>query len=379
MNILILNYEFPPLGGGAGNATKNISKELVKLGHQVIVITTWFKDLPDEENVDGYKVIRLHSKRARKDRSNTLEMLHYVILAKRYTKRLVLVNKPDHIISFFALPTGLVAWYLNKKFKIPYTLSLRGGDVPGFLPKNLKRLHMLTMPFTNMIWKKAAHIVANSIGLKQLAEKTASHFNKKVECIPNGVDTDIFKPNQNQGKSNNFEVLFVGRLTEQKGATYLLKALAKMSGDKLEVVNTIHCTIIGDGPLRKTLESEAAELGIADRVSFIGWVDRDELPKYYQSSDVFVLPTSEEGMPNVVLEAMASGLPIITTNVAGNEELVHNSQNGILINNLRELSTAILELCNDRDKAGRYGQESRKLALQMGWNKIAEEYANLCK
>jgi glycosyltransferase involved in cell wall biosynthesis len=375
MKILILNYEFPPLGGGAGNTTKYISRELAKMGHSVTTITTWFSGLKEDEIVDGYRLIRLRAIRKRKDRSNVLEMFHYVFLAAKTAKHLVKNEKPDHVISFFAMPTGLIAWYLKRKFALPYTLSLQGGDVPGFLPKNLGTLHRLTAPLTKLVWRHADNIVANSDGLKELAEQTAKPLGKEVVCIPNGVDNAIFYPKENP--TSPFKILFVGRLVEQKGITFLLKSLAQIKKRYANAYDQIETTIIGDGPLRGTLENETDELDIRAKVKFLGWIDRDVLPQIYRESSVFIMPSLEEGMPNVVLEAMASGLPIISTDNRGTNELVKNGENGIIIKDHSVLSSAILELIHDPNKRTNYAKSSRKLTEARGWDILARSYLEL--
>ncbi len=381
MKILILNYEFPPLGGGAGNTTRYISRELARSGHSVTVITTWFKGLEEKSETEGYNLIRLRTLRKRADRSNTLEMFHYVLKASFRSAKFVNEERPDHVISFFAMPTGLVAWYLFKRFKVPYSLSLQGGDVPGFLPKNLRRLHRLTMPLTNMVWRSASNIVANSDGLKELAEKTASPLGKKVECIPNGIDTDIFKPAPSPASSKDlsqtFSIIFVGRLVEQKGVTYILQALKEIQFTEPAAFEKMQCAIIGDGPLRHSLESEARSLKVDKRISFLGWLDRNELPSRYASSSIFMMPSFEEGMPNTVLEAMASGLPIIATNNRGTNELVQDGVNGIVVNRHDELAAAILRLYHDPLKRKEYGANSRKSTMTRGWDVLAQSYLDL--
>jgi len=379
MRLLILNYEFPPLGGGAGNASKNISKELVKLGHEVTVITTWFKGLAAREDLDGYKIIRVRSRRQRIDQSNVLEMLHFAHLAAMHASWILKKESRDYILSFFALPTGLSAWYINRKSGIPYILSLRGGDVPGFLPATLRWHHWASAPLTRRVWKNASAIVANSEGLKKLAERTAIPLGKRIVCIPNGIDTEMFRPKEVHAKHREdlFSILFVGRLAEQKGVTFLLKALALIKSKDRSASNSMLCTLIGDGPLRSKLEREAKELGLQDNVAFRGWIDRALLPQEYTNSTICVSPSSEEGMSNVVLEAMASGLAVITTDVAGNNEIVQSGINGIVIKNMSELPGAILDLYYDAAKAKSLGQAARKATLGWDWGKTATQYGNL--
>lgn len=377
MRILLINYEFPPLGGGAGNATQNIARELSRAGHNVLVLTTWFSGLSEDEMTEEYRVIRVKSKRARVDRSNVFEMFHFAWRAVVDGRDVAKEFKPDATISFFAIPSGLVAWYFKKKFGVPYVVSLRGGDVPGFLPENLRWHHIFSAPLTTLVWKNAAHIVANSEGLRILADKTALRYGKKVTMIPNGVDRELFSTRSESASSNTTKILFVGRLTEQKGVTYIIDAVNEILKKRNDLKGSLVCSIIGDGPLRGVLEEKVKGLGLGDSIIFHGWVPREKLPTFYQNADVFVLPSSDEGMPNVVLEAMASGLPIITTFVPGSEELVVGGENGMLVKDRTELTPAMLDFLDNREKWQAMGRASLERSKKFDWVKIAGEYISL--
>lgn len=377
MRILLINYEFPPLGGGAGNATQNIARELSRAGHSILILTTWFHGCAEDEMIDGYRLIRLKAKRLRADRSNVFEMFHFAWKAIIDAREVVREFKPNATISFFAIPSGIVAWYFKRKFGVPYIVSLRGGDVPGFLPENLKWHHILSAPLTRLVWKNAAGIVANSEGLRVLADKTASFYGKKVMMIPNGVNREVFKPRQEDPSTIKTRILFVGRLTEQKGVTYIIDAVNKILKTHDALKGNIACDIIGDGPLRENLEKKVKELGLGDVIIFHGWVPREKLPSLYQNADVFVLPSSDEGMPNVVLEAMASGLPIITTFVPGSAELVGDGENGMLVKDRTNLTPAILDFFDNHEKWQAMGRASFERSKKFDWAKIAGEYANL--
>lgn len=377
MRILLINYEFPPLGGGAGNATQNIARELARAGHSVLVLTTWFSGCTEDKIIDGYRLVRLRAMRSRADRSNIFEMFHFVWKAVIDSAGTVKEFKSDATISFFAVPSGLVAWYFKKKFGVLYVVSLRGGDVPGFLPENLRWHHILSASLTTLVWKNATHIVANSEGLRVLADKTASRYGKKVTMIPNGVDREIFKPRIGNAQNSKTRILFVGRLTKQKGVTYIIDAVNEILKMRSVLKGNIACDIIGDGPLRGVLEKKVKELGLGDIIKFYGWVPREKLPSFYQNADVFVLPSSDEGMPNVVLEAMASGLPIITTFVPGSEELVVGGENGMLVKDRTNLTPAILDFLDHREKWQAMGRASLERSKKFDWAKIAGEYVDL--
>jgi glycosyltransferase involved in cell wall biosynthesis len=374
MKLLIINYEYPPLGGGAGNATANIARELAALGHEPFVLTAGFAGLPERESPEGFPVLCVRSRRARIDRSNPLEMLDFLRKADKALPKMLDEFMPDAVIAFFALPSGLLAYKLSKRYGIPYTISLRGGDVPGFLPRNLRLLHALSAPFTRAVWKHASRIIANSKGLEALAEKTALPLGKSVECVPNGIDTKLYQPRPEM-RDRRFTLLFVGRLTEQKGVTFLLKACAELLSRNPLLAERFRCVIVGDGPLSESLRAQSEALGLGTLVEFTGWRSRAAIIESYQSAHAFALPSFEEGMPNVVLEAMASGLPIIATDVKGNDELVETDRNGFLYRSHAELAGLIERLMDDPALALRFGQESRRKAEAFTWKRVAEAYA----
>jgi len=375
MKILLINYEFPPLGGGAGNATQNIAKELVRLEQEVIVISSSFNNLTREENLNGYKLIRVKSLRKERGQSNPWEMIIFVISVIFFLSKFLKKWRPDIIIAFFSIPSGIVAYWLKKRYKINYIISLRGGDVPGFYAKNLKFYHWLTLPINKKVWQKAKSIIANSKGLQRLAQQTADQLHKKVAYIPNGVDTNIFYPLKQKG-GNKFKIIFIGRLTEQKNIEMLIGAISQLSE---KIKNNLKCEIIGQGPLKKKLMKMANKLKLNKIIIFLGWLDREDLPDKYREADIFILPSKDEGMPNVILEAMASGLPIIATDISGNQELVASNLNGILINNTEELTNALIKMINDEKLRINFGQQSLIKSRYYSWQKVAKQYLEICK
>jgi glycosyltransferase involved in cell wall biosynthesis len=388
MHIVLINYEFPPLGGGAGNATLSIAREFARAGHKIIVLTAWFEGLKERETVDGYTVVRVRSRRARMDRSNVFEMMHFAYKAQGEATRLAKEGRIDRTIAFFALPSGLVSYYLYKKYKIPYIVSLRGGDVPGFLHEELKWHHRLAAPLTRIVWKNASHIVANSHGLVSCALPTATRYGKKVEMIPNGVDTSFFYPSSSNtpissaqqtpaASGGRFRLLYVGRVASQKALDTLVQAFATITLSHPSMRGVLSCEIVGDGPLLPLLKEQARKLGIEKMFIFSGWLSKAEVAKTYRRADAFVFPSLDEGMPNAVLEAMASGLPIIAAKARGTDELVTDGYNGILYATSRDLPKAIIDLVYDEETRRRYALHSLERARTMSWHSVASSYESL--
>ena len=370
---LLINYEYPPLGGGGGNATRHIARRLAARGHAVKVLTTRFADQPSAETEDGVEIHRVSALRQHEDRSTVLEMVSFMIAAIRSGVPLAKSWKPDACLAFFGLPSGPVARSIQKATDAPYIVSLQGGDVPGFLPGRLSGWHKIAGAWITRIWTHAAHVVANSEGLANLARSHAREDDIKV--IPAGVDLDLFRSNSSTELSGSLNLIAVGRLSEQKRFEDLLSAISKLPDP-----NAAKLTIVGDGPLRGSLASQAARLGLGQQVTFKGWVHRDDLAQAYRDADVFVLPSSDEGMSNALLEAMASGLAVVGTEIAGTSEVVIEGQTGLLVpvGDVDALSGALRRLIEDREKTEALGSAGRARAEQhYDWDKAAAAYEEL--
>lgn len=374
MKIWLINYEFPPLGGGAGNATSWLSAELAALGHDVVVITSRFGRQPAHEIRDGYALVRIPVMRAREDRCSPVEMVSFMVSAAVAVLLSAWGAKPDACIAFFGIPCGPVAWLLKVTFGVPYIVSLRGGDVPGFQPYDLATMHAFVRPIIHKLWTQASAVVANSAGLSALA--VASLPTQPVRVIPNGVDLHAYHPHESHASHNSqARILFVGRLVHQKGVDVLLSALAM-----LRVRSDWELEIIGDGPLRALAEHTAEASGIRERITFLGWLKPEALRARYREADVFAFPSRDEGMPNAVLEAMASGLPIVATRIAGSEELVRDCINGFLVSpdEPAAFARAIAWMLDQREAAAAMGRRSREIAeAEYSWAQAARGYEAL--
>jgi glycosyltransferase involved in cell wall biosynthesis len=367
MRILLINSEYPPIGGGAGNASANIAGGLADLGHQVTVLTAHFGALPRLEQNEAVTVQRIPALRRRADRSDAMEQLAFIAASSLRIPGLIRASRPEAVLAFFGMPCGAVAWWLKKRYRIPYIVSLRGGDVPGFRPYDFRIYHNLIGPTLRVIWQDAFAVIANSRGLRDLARA----FDARIEIpiISNGVDLDLYT---SQGRTwNPARILSVGRLVYQKGLDLGLRALAGLKDLDWE------WNIAGDGSQMPALRSLARELGLSERIHFLGWQSREELVKWYHQSSLFLFPSRHEGMPNAVLEAMASGLPVVATRIAGNEELVLDGVTGRLVNtgdveSLREVLRKLLVEDRTREQMGRASRQ--RVEQDYSWESAARQY-----
>jgi glycosyltransferase involved in cell wall biosynthesis len=235
-------------------------------------------------------------------------------------------EKFDIINGHFVYPNGIVATWLGKILNIPVMISARGCDI------NL---------YTNFAFRKrmiisaiasASLIVAVS---QQLKRKMIDLSQKKsrIEYIPNGVDSDVFSPRDRDGAKcragvniNTKVILYVGRLSDEKGLEILIKASGIMTG----ISGDFKVLVVGDGDRRQEYERLIQSLGLEEKVVLLGGRPHSDLPNWYALADVLCLPSLREGMPNVVLESLACGRPVVASNVGAVPDLIDGT-NGYLV------------------------------------------------
>jgi len=314
------------------------------------------------------------SHRRRRESATISEMVSFMVHAGSAVRGIVRSERIEGIIAFFSFPSGPAAWWAHRATGVPYVISLRGGDVPG-AESRLALVHRCLGPFRRRILRSARAVVANSPGLKAMSEKTDP---VAVQMIPNGVDTEFFVPAA-PARPRNLppRLLFVGRFQAQKNLLWLLEQLAEIRrASRLSFA----LDLVGDGPLRPALAARVHELGLADVVQFHGWKDRAELRAYYQAADLVINPSLYEGMPNVVLEAMACGRPVLASRVPGNEAAVVDRVTGWLFPaaDAGGFSECVRTLLTRPDIGAELGIRARERAeREYPWSRTAQSYLEL--
>ena len=371
MKLLLINYEYPPVGAGAATATQAIARALVGLGHVPHVLTTSFGSLRGTVLADGVHVHRIWSLRRRASSSSILEMGVFLASALLHVRNLVRRHQIDGVIAFFSFPCGPIARWAGR----PYIVSLRGGDVPGAEP-TLARVHALLAPIRRAVLLRAHAVVANSEGLRAMS---AAADPIAVEVIPNGVDTEFFQPRASRPEGHEpFRWLFVGRFQAQKNLVWLLHRLAALRSEAGSDAFTID--LVGDGPQRAQLMALTDQLGLTTVVRWHDWQERSALRARYQQADALINVSLYEGMPNVVLEAMACGLPVLASRVAGNDAVVEDGVTGRLIDlgDADALIASLREWQRDPATARRMGAAARMRAVRrFSWTSTAQGYLQL--
>jgi len=362
MKILMLNYEFPPLGGGAANATAYLLRELAQdRAVFVDVVTSSSSNRYEKEQFSKrIRIFKLNVNKRDAHYWRANELLCWSVKATSFIETLLKENHYNLCHCWFGWPTGLIGYHFKET--MPYIVSLRGSDVPGFSPR-LKLLDKLIFKkLSQVVWMAAAHVTANSLGLKTLAHAAVSVH---IEVIPNGVDSDRFAPADPPKKGDKIRMVAVGRLVERKGYGYLLNALKDIKAH-FELV------IVGDGVECDDLKKTARKQNIP--VRFDGFLTHDAVVTRLKQAELFVSPSLNEGMSNAVLEAMSCGLPIIATDVGGAKELIQG--NGLIVEkgSVENLKKALKTYRGNRSLLIEHGTESRRIAEQMPWSKTAARY-----
>lgn len=266
----------------------------------------------------------------------------------------------DVIDAHFVYPDGAAAVLLGAWLGKPVTVTARGTDINEF-PQYL-------VPRTWIRWvlRRADALITVSAALRTAMLNLGANA-QRVTVLRNGVDVKLFSPGDRQAvrAALNLQgptLLSVGHLLADKGHHLVIQALAQLDG--------VHLLIVGDGPMRAELQALATRLGVAERIRWNGTLQQHELARYYAAADATVLASKLEGMPNVLLESIACGTPVIATNVGGNGEIVSSRDAGVLMS-ARSVD-AVVEAYRELERIRPDRAAVRRHAEQFGWEPTTE-------
>jgi len=348
MKILFCNYEYPPLGGGGGVVNALLAEHLSQK-HDVTVLTSAGFELPEEEMVNGVRVVRVPVYvRQEQAAANFPSMAAYMINGIKRGKALLASESFDIINTHFALPSGPVGHALAKFSGLPNVLSVHGGDLYDPSKITSPHRHWLLRTWIKFLLRKADSVVGQS---SNTLENIVKYYDSNIDtkCIPLGINRPKFVPGSREQlglSENDFVLVTVGRLVSRKGLDRMLGMLAKTKIDNMKLL------VIGSGPLQEDLEACAVELGLADKVLFKGFVEEQEKLQLLQQADFYVSSSQHEGFGLVFLEAMAASLPVICYNHGGQSDFLENGKTGALLelNDESSFIAAIEELYGDKDR-----------------------------
>jgi glycosyltransferase involved in cell wall biosynthesis len=368
--ICLVTHFFPPHIGGIENVAEEQCKRLSKLGYQVSVLTST-KHTQNEHNGEGihvfsYPVLRL---------AERVGLPYPVPLFKAYRLFADVISRCS-IVHVHGHPyiSSYLAYKIAKKYKKPLILTQHNTFIDFQSWLNLVE-HLNDWVVGSVVLKGADRVIAVSTKTMEYVLKLGAD-KSKTSVMYNGVDQNFFHP-MNKKKSrdklglpeNKTLILTVRRLVYKNGLDTLIEAASLLARDRTDLL----FIIIGNGPDKKFITNRIRQLGINGNVRLVGFVPEELLPLYYNAADHFVIPSSSgEGLPLVLLEAMACGLPVIATTVGGTPEIIKDMVNGVLVppGNQRALAQAILKLISLKKESQAIRVESRKtIENNFNWDK----------
>ena len=380
MNVLFLTHSFPRSeGDAAGSFILRLAVALRNEDVKVQVVAPAAPGVPEADEFDGIRVERFRYAPRRYERlAYTGTMASDV--ASSWTAKLALVGflgsdfvhavrakrnfEPQVVHAHWWFPNGVVGTWVGGLAHIPLVTTLHGTDV------RLVRSVGVARPLFGHVLKHSAAVTTVSRWLKDETEALVPGVHPQVAPMP--VATDRFGPGNSRDSGR---LLFVGRLNEQKGLDHLLHALATMK------VRT-NLDVVGDGPDRRSLENLARELGVQSRVTWHGQVPQSALPALYQRAAAIVVPSVEEGLGLVAVEALLCETPVVAFDSGGLRDVIQHEKTGLLVKagDRAALAATLDDLLARDGRGGQLGRAGRLYALSaFAPESAARRYAEIYK
>ena len=395
--VLVLATTFPRWQNDTTPAfVYELSKRLQENGLEIVVLAPHYPGVKKFEIMDEMKIYRFpyfwpakYQKLAydggilpniKRSHLAKIQVPLLILSELYYTFKLIRKEKIGVIHSHWIIPSGLIGGIARKIFKISHITTAHAGDV--FTIRKSKILGIIG----SFVLKNSDEITANSKYTKNVITAIEYELKCNVEIIPMGVDTSRFNSDKASDLWNVFQaeylILSVGRLVDKKGIKYLIIAME----DIIKIFPNAKLIIGGSGPEKEKLESISASLGLKDNVIFVGFIENSDLPKYYASSDIFVLPSIEtkggdtEGLGVVLLEAMACGTPVIGSNIGGITDIIKDGETGFLAQpeNPKDIADKTIELLSDermRDRVS--GNGLIAVQKKFSWDVVTKQFVKI--
>jgi len=370
MRVLIFSLAYLPFVGGAELAVKEITNLIDDIDFDMVTV-----------NLDGKQSARERIGNINVYRTGKGKASKYIFPAAAYklAQELHKQNHYDAVWAIMANQAGLAALLFKKKYPdVKYLLTLQEGD-------SLKSIWLRTWfirPWYKNIYRRADRIQSISNFLKERAIKYG--YKGKIELVPNGVDAINFNNNSTAEeraslrnkiglKSDDKVLISASRLVKKNGLDILIKSIKDLN---------VKVIILGTGKQESKLKALAQELGLRDKVLFLGHVGHKNLPCYLKASDIFIRPSRSEGLGTAFLEAMSVGLPIIATRVGGIPDFLIEKETGLFceLNNPRDLREKIELLLKDKELREKLIINGRNLVLEnYNWESISQKINRILK
>lgn len=372
--ILIFSTAYYPFVGGAEVAVKEITDRIGDFGFDMVT-ARMDKKLPKFERIGNVDVYRIGFG------VPVFDKYYLAFCGHRFAGKLHKNNQYSAVWSIMASYGGFTALSFKKKNPdVPFLLTIQEGDDPEQIKK---RVGVFKKRFRN-IFVNADYVQCISKFLANWAKENGA--TSSIEIVPNAVDLNVFKP-KSEGSceraqkikndlgilENEKVIISISRLVRKNGLEDLIKAG--------EYINTpFKILIVGSGPDEEKLKELSVQLKLEDKVTFVGFIEHKDLVNYYYASDVFVRPSLSEGLGNVFLEAMATGLPVIGTPIGGIPDFLKDQITGLFcgVGNPESIAEKIEEILENnalREKIIKNGMQL--VQTEYTWDVVSEKMNNI--
>jgi glycosyltransferase involved in cell wall biosynthesis len=380
MKVLFLTHSFPRSpGDAAGSFILRLAVALLGEGVNVRVVAPAAEGVPEADEIEGVRVERFRYAPRRYERlAYTGNMANDV--ASSWTAKLALVGflgsdfaravrvrrnfEPEILHAHWWFPNGVVGTWVGGLAHIPLVTTLHGTDV------RLARTVGVAKPLFSHVLKHSAAVTTVSRWLRDETETLVPGVKPMVAPMP--VSTDMFEPSD---RRDGGRLLFVGRLNDQKGLEHLLHATAAMK-------RPAQLDVVGDGPGRASLEQLARNLGVDSRITWHGQLPQSALPALYQRAGAVVVPSVDEGLGLVAVEALLCETPVVAFDSGGLRDVIQHEKTGLLVKpgDRAALAAALDGLLSSDGHGRQLGRAGRLYALSaFAPESAARRYAEIYK
>ncbi|GIX49602.1 MAG: 1,2-diacylglycerol 3-glucosyltransferase [Candidatus Tectimicrobiota bacterium] len=375
MRILMLNYEYPPLGGGGGVLNRDLAEALSQ-EHAITLLTSRYDGLPAREVCGGVEIVRVpvwgrHDPQVASLRS----MLSFFPSSLGYGWRLLRRQRVDVVHSLFAVPSAPSGFLLARHFGVPHLLSILGGDIYDPSKRLSPHRHALLRALVRHLLRASDAVVGMSTDIIAHAQSRYG-ITRDIVKIPHGIRRPVYSRTCREAlgyRAQELLLVTVGRLVPRKATHELLDVVARLHGVAFKLL------IIGDGPEKSRLQQQAAQQGLGDRVAFLGSVSDEVKFQVLSVADIYVSTTQHEGFGLMFLEAMACGLPIVSYDHGGHVDFLIDGKTGFLVRlgDRALFAHRLQELCDHAPLRREMGQFNRAYVEEFYIERCAQKYSAL--
>lgn len=378
MKILMLTWEYPPrVVGGIARVVNDLSKRLIKDGHEVTVVTYREGNAPYYELDKGVKVYRVDNFIINANNFiDWIMQLNFNMVAK--VGEIIAEQGKFDVIHAHDWLVAYAAKTLKQAYGIPIVSTIHAteaGRNSGIREPNQKYINDTEW----MLTYESTEVIVNSNYMKGELQRLFGLPFEKINVVPNGVNITNFSGierdydfRRKYAMDNEKIILFMGRLVYEKGVQYLIGAMPKI----LERYHDAKLVIAGKGGMINELKQEVYNLGLGNKVCFAGYMNGKDVGKMYKAADISVFPSTYEPFGIVALEAMLAEVPVVVSDIGGLNEIVDHRETGMksYCGNSNSIADSILELLFDPGLCSNIVKKAKaKVRNQYNWNKIAQD------